>query len=270
MVEKQLHRLFGLPRLDAVFRSAETRLPGHSICGAVKEVLGLRVEFPPNDLDRVPSKGPVIVVANHPTGAADGLILADALERVRKDVKILSHVWFGRYPALAERMFLIDPQTQVLGHEDNARVLRAAKEWLAEGHVLVVFPAGSVARFQWAEQRITDSRWKPGLVRLLHKTRATVLPVHLAARNGFLYYLLSLIHARLGALMLGWELLNKGKQTFRMRIGWPIPYDVLADRQQEEWLIASLRETTYRLQDRERAVESTGSPVGMPRSASAR
>jgi putative hemolysin len=99
-------------------------------------------------------------------------------------VKILSHVWFGRYPALAERMFLIDPQAKIMGHEDNARVLKAAKVWLADGHVLVVFPAGSVARFQWAEHRITDSAWKPGLVRLLHKTRATVLPVHLAARNG--------------------------------------------------------------------------------------
>ena len=250
MIEKQLQRIFGLHRLDAVFHAAKAHRSECSIYGALTKVLGLRVELDPHDLDRVPSTGPVIVVANHPSGAADGIVLADALERVRKDVKILSHVWFGRYPALAERMFLINPQAKAERRAGNARTLKAAKQWLADGHVLVVFPAGSVARFRWDEQGITDAPWQTGLVRLLHKTHATVLPVHLAARNGVLYYLLSLVHVRLGALMLGWELLNKGNRTIRMRLGRPIPYDTLKNRRRSDWLVKSLRLTTYRLERR--------------------
>jgi len=270
MIERSLHRLFGLDRLDATFRSAEHQLPERSIYSAAKQILRLRGELDPKDLERVPSTGPVIVAANHPTGAADGLILVDALEKVRKDVKVLSHVWFSRWPALAERMFLIDPQVKTRRCDRNARALAAARQWLADGHVLVVFPAGAVARFQWAERRITDSRWQPGLVRLLQATRATVLPVHLGARNGTLYYLLSLVHPRFGVLMLGRELLNMGKRTIRVRVGLPIPYEVLNSRGRADWLVKFLRRMTYRLEEGSRNVPSAGSLVESLRSASAR
>jgi putative hemolysin len=249
MIASALERLFGLHGLDAAYRSAERKLPDRSIYGALTQVLRLRSTYEANELHRVPASGPAIVVANHPTGAADGLVLAGALERVRKDVKILSHVWFGRYPALADRMFLVDPKAKGKQAESNARAIRAAADWLADGHVLIVFPAGSVARFRWSEKRITDPPWHSGVARLLHETSATVLPAYLEGRNGALYYLLSMIHPRLGVLVLAHELLAMRRRTVRIRIGRPIPYETFKSKRNAKGIVEALRRTTYRLEE---------------------
>ena len=43
------------------------------------------------DVQRIPVKGPVVVVANHPYGMLDGAVLAVLLARVRPDVKVMTN-----------------------------------------------------------------------------------------------------------------------------------------------------------------------------------
>ena len=43
------------------------------------------------DLQHIPRKGPVVVVANHPFGILEGAILSTLLGRIRPDVKFLAN-----------------------------------------------------------------------------------------------------------------------------------------------------------------------------------
>ena len=51
------------------------------------------------DLHRVPRRGPVVAVANHPFGMVEGVILGSLLLRVRPDVKFLANSMLSNVPA---------------------------------------------------------------------------------------------------------------------------------------------------------------------------
>ena len=53
---------------------------------SVLRQLNVRAEILPDDLIRIPEEGPLIVVANHPFGGIDGLILGSLLSKKRQDL----------------------------------------------------------------------------------------------------------------------------------------------------------------------------------------
>ncbi len=57
----------------------------------VIRTLEFNIEFDENELKRIPVKGPLIIVSNHPFGGLDGLLLIKYLSLVRTDVKVLAN-----------------------------------------------------------------------------------------------------------------------------------------------------------------------------------
>jgi putative hemolysin len=51
----------------------------------------VELDVQPADIARIPIKGPLVAVANHPFGVLDGVVLTVLLSRVRPDVKILTN-----------------------------------------------------------------------------------------------------------------------------------------------------------------------------------
>src|SRR5579871_5739767 len=70
-----LEKILALDRLDDVYNHVASRADSGDFFTRALDVLDVRVELSPADLDRVPSHGPVIVVANHPFGMVEGLVL---------------------------------------------------------------------------------------------------------------------------------------------------------------------------------------------------
>src|SRR5215472_17003228 len=66
----------------------------------------LRVHEP--DMERIPRKGPVVVIANHPYGMLDGAVLAVLLGRVRHDVKIMTNFLLEGVPELEDYCIFVD------------------------------------------------------------------------------------------------------------------------------------------------------------------
>lgn len=62
-------------------------LPGAAILDLLSEELGLDVSDTGRSL--LPAKGPAILVANHPTGLADGIAVWDSVKRRRPDMRFL-------------------------------------------------------------------------------------------------------------------------------------------------------------------------------------
>jgi len=248
MFETWLTRLSKLYRLDQLYEHLAQWNQADTICATCANVFNIRISAPHDELSRIPSNGPVIIVANHPTGLLEGIAFQVMLSRIRSDNRTLSHCWFERYPKIARRMFLVDPKGKHRTTRQNSVAITQAIEWLGSGGMLTVYPAGEVARFNWRTRKIQDPEWQAGVARIVKKARATVIPVYISGRNSLAYYVLSAIHPRLGALLLIRELYAKCGTRLRARIGKPIRHEELNWRDELMAVTRQLRASVDRLE----------------------
>jgi putative hemolysin len=101
-----------------------------------------------SDIERIPRKGPVVAVANHPHGMLDGAVLAVLLSRVRRDVKVLTNFILKDVPELEQFCIFVDPFYTPIALERNRRALKEALGWVERGGMLGIFPAGEVSHWQ--------------------------------------------------------------------------------------------------------------------------
>ncbi len=244
-------RALKLPALNRVYADSVTR--DAPFADAALDVLNIGYDLADDALGRVPPTGPLVVVANHPFGGIEGLILASLLRRVRPDVKLLANRMLRRIPELRDSFFFVDVfDTGPDATRRNAAALRRAVAWVGGGHTLGVFPAGEVSHLAVRERRVIDPPWSPAVARIVERTGATVLPVYFDGRNSTLFQLAGLIHPRLRSAMLPRELFRRRRSTVPVHVGRPIPPErsaKLADRRE---LTDFLRVRTYLLDPRAR------------------
>lgn len=161
-----------------------------------------------NALQQIPADGPLIVVANHPLGGLEGMLLTRELLKFRSDTKVLTNELLLRIPEFENLFIGLDVLSDNASLR-NSRGIRAACRHLGSGGVLLVFPAGIVASFKLGKLGIRDREWNNLVGRLARRYRAACLPVHIAARNSLLFYLAGLVHKRLRTVLLPRELAKK-------------------------------------------------------------
>ena len=213
--------LLGLSTLGRLYRRAGAeRAPTFEARALQALEIGFRVHG--GDGGVVPPAGPLIVAANHPTGAVDGLLLAEAVRQVRADVRILANCVLARIPELRESCCFVDPFGGPASAARSLEGLRAAHVWLRRGGALVVFPAGEVA-WRGGPDACGDSPWHDTVGRLALGTRAAVLPAFLEGRTSRAFRAAGRLHPRLRTVMLGRELLRQRGRTVRIRLGPLLP-----------------------------------------------
>lgn len=200
-----------------------------------------------SNLWRIPPKGPVIVVANHPFGGVDGMLLARTLLGIRSDVKMLANFLLTRLPQLAPMVIEADPFAEGAPSKMNSKAVRKSIAWLRNGGLLLVFPAGEVSSLDLRAGRIQDLVWSPSFVRLARRTGAAVVPVHVHGKNSNLFQLAGLLHPRLRTALLPREMIRKSHQRIRVTVGRPIASDFLARFENESAAACWIRESVYRL-----------------------
>jgi putative hemolysin len=199
------------------------------------------------DQARIPSSGPVVVVANHPYGVLDGAILTVLLTRVRPDVKVLTNFLLSDVPELQKHCIFVDPFQTDRSLESNRQGLREAFTWLQKGGVLAVFPAGEVSHWQMPAAQIVDPEWNDAAVRLTRKTGATALPVYLCGHNGVGFQLMGMIHPKLRSAFLLQEFLKQAGKAVEVRVGSAIPADAVEAIADDHEATEYLRWRTYLL-----------------------
>ncbi len=241
LVEKTL----GLDSMNHVYdQIVQDSSPRHFSERAL-DVLNVTCRVAAGDLERVPRTGPLVVVANHPFGGLEGVILEAILRRVRPDVKLLVNYLLHCIPDLRDSYFFVDP----FGRPDSARrniaSLRQSMEWVGQSHVLGVFPAGEVSHLRRSAGGVTDPPWNTTIARIAFRTKAAVLPVFFEGRNSGLFQLMGLFHPRLRTAMLAHELLRKQHGEVTVRIGNVIPADRIQEFDDVQGLTDYLRVRTY-------------------------
>ncbi|MEL6449704.1 MAG: lysophospholipid acyltransferase family protein [Pseudomonadota bacterium] len=172
-------------------------------------------------LHHVPKTGPAIVVANHPTGIADGIMLHHMLAPIRPDLFFYANADILKVlPQLAEMIAPVEWRKDKRCHGKTRETMAYTRTAVAEDRLGVIFPSGRLAKRRGL--RLYERPWMASAAMIARKYDLPVIPIHIEARNSTLFYILDLIHPTLRDITLFHETLNKHRQPFRIRVGAPI------------------------------------------------
>lgn len=205
-----LERVYGLRRCAAIYDNIVQGRDEGYFPARVLERMAIGYDLADEEFGRIPAQGPLVVIANHPFGGVEGMILLDLLQRARPDVRVLANSLLCRIPELRQAIIPVDPFGGRSATAANRRPLREAIRWVRGGGALLIFPAGAVAHFSLGRREICDPPWQPHLARLLRACAAPVLPVFFPGHNGLLFQLAGLLHPRLRTALIPREFLNCG------------------------------------------------------------
>ncbi|MCD4651721.1 MAG: lysophospholipid acyltransferase family protein [Candidatus Cloacimonetes bacterium] len=173
------------------------------------------------DYQRIPSEGRLIIVANHPLGALDGLALIKSIHRVRQDVKVVVNDVLMKVANISEFLIPFDVFAETLNKESFVRMRNA----LQNEEVIIFFPAAEVSRL--SPKGVKDGCWKKGAVQLALKYNVPILPVFIKGKNSRLFYWISFFFKNMSTLLLPREMFHKRNKNIQIKIGDPIPVHVL-------------------------------------------
>ena len=246
--QRCLESVSGLTYLQNRYRSLpEIGSARHFIDETLKTLaISYRVES--GLVSSIPAGGAAIIVANHPFGCVDGLILAHLVTGIRSDVKILANYHLQRIPGMHDLIYGIDPFAKRDSWKRNAGALRDSLRLLQRGGLLVVFPAGEVSHYRFSQRRIDDPPWNETVSRLVTLTGAPVVPVYFEGRNSLQFNLAGMVHPLLRTVLLPRELIRKADSCISLSIGRPIPYGKLKKLEDPAAVTRYLRLRTYMLE----------------------
>lgn len=195
-------------------------LAGAETLDYMSDLMDLRVSVMHSE--RIPADGRCIVVANHPTGIADGIAVFDAIRARRADAIFFANADALRVsPRLGEAVIPVEWVVAKRTREKTRATLQAAREAFEAERCVVMFPAGRLAR-AGRDGSITDPQWAPTAASLARKYEAPVVPIHVAGPTSRLFHLFDRISPELRDITLFHELLNKRRKTFQLKVGKPI------------------------------------------------
>lgn len=225
-------RIFEATAIGRGYRRAVEGDAAVPFCSRALRELEIAVEVDAPAPHRIPERGPMVVVANHPFGAVDGLAVLDVLSRVRPDVRVLANHLLAVIPDLRGQVLAVDAFGGAGAKRRNVAALREALAWLRAGGCLCVFPAGEVAHTQVGD-RIVDSPWRETAGELALRSDAAVLPVFFEGHNSRVFRSAGRIHPLLRTALLPREMWARRGSRVRLRVGellsaarlaeWPTP-----------------------------------------------
>ncbi len=206
-------------------------------------VMGITLETPADEIARIPATGPVIVVANHPHGLVDGMVLAELIGRVRTDYKILTRSLLTGIPEIEQFMIPVP-----FPHEEDAiakslEMRKTAMAHLAAGGVVVLFPSGVVASSDTWWGPAIERDWNPFTAKMIVKSGADVVPIRFPGANSRAYQIADKLSATLRQGLLLHEVVHALNRSQRPHVGYPVARDEIearkaAPRELMEWMRA--------------------------------
>ena len=189
-----IEKATGQPLLHGLYlENQKNPVPGESFWQASVRQLQVVPTFNANDLKNIPATGPVVIVANHPYGVLDGLVMCWLIEKVRKDFLVLTHSVLLRAPEARTNLLPVDFTGTKEAFQTNLDSRESARKHLANGGCIVVFPAGAVstAPDKLGRKPAIDWPWQPFTAQLIQRSKATVVPIFFSGQNSRLFQIAS-------------------------------------------------------------------------------
>jgi putative hemolysin len=221
---------------------------GRSFWEVIAERYGLSLEVVGGSLSNIPANGPLVLIANHPYGILDGLMMGHLLDRVRGDFRILANSVFRRAEELNRVILPISFDETKEAVKLNLQTRAECLRYLGNGGAIGVFPGGTVSTSAKPFSRPMDPGWRNFTAKMIAKSDATVVPIFFEGHNSRMFQLASHMHSTLRLGLLIKEFKARVDEPVRMVVGEPIASTQLQPLKTDpKAMMEFLRKATYAL-----------------------
>lgn len=224
VVENATGRLQLIQRAEGYEREVAA---GRNFWQVIAERFGLSVDVIAGSLSDVPADGPLILIANHPYGILDGLIMGHILSGIRGDFRIIANTVFRKAEDPNRVILPVSFDEGKAAVAQNLETRKEALAFLGRGGAVGIFPGGTVSTAATPFGQPIDPRWRGFTAKMVTKSRATVVPVFFDGWNSRLFQMASHLHSNLRLALLISEFRARVDAPVRVAIGRPIARDQL-------------------------------------------
>lgn len=249
-VIRSMEWMTGKLRLLHLIRKFERQgvVPGQRFWRDSLGLMGITLETPAAEIARLPSEGPVVVVANHPHGLVDGMVLAELIGRVREDYKILTRSLLTGIDEIAQFMIPVPFPHEEDALKKNLEMRKQAMDHLKGGGVVVLFPSGVVASSDSAFGPVIEREWNPFTAKMIQRSGATVVPIFFPGSNSRWYQVANRVSATIRQGLLIHEVVHSLNKPQSPVVGPAIAPETCAEwSDNPRGFMAWLREQTLAL-----------------------
>jgi putative hemolysin len=219
LIRPPLHALLGYDKARRMV-DAITGIGGRAALEHVSRLLALEVSI--RGLENLPATGRAVIVANHPTGIADGVAVYDALKAARPDIVFYANADAHRVCARFDEVLIPVEWVEAKRSRERMRLtLQMTRDALEAERALMIFPAGRLAK-RGADGLVADPPWASSAMSIARKYDAPIIPIHVAGPWSTLFHLFDRVSRELRDITLFHELLNKSGRRFELIVGKPI------------------------------------------------
>lgn len=200
---KWAKRIFGY-RKAAALMNALRDARGAEAFDALEMLTGITVET--FGVDIVPQNGAALLVANHPTGAPDGVALWAAVKARRRDISFVSSTEAVSFLQGVDNFILpVDLSGQTPTALGTRQLAHALARAIRQGRLIVVTPAARITPEPYAIEPV----WHEGYAQIAARFKLPVIAAHISARNAPSYYLAGKFSKALQELLVFRQLINR-------------------------------------------------------------
>lgn len=236
--------LLGFDRINRIYNENKT-LSGPEFVDAVIKNLSISFSVSEDIRKKIPESGPFILIANHPLGGLDGLLLIKLICEIRPDFKLQGNYLLHHIEPIKNYIIPVNPFENYKAARSSYKGIKGSFRHLSEGKPLGIFPAGEVSSYIIEEMKITDRQWQKSSIRFIQEAGVPVIPVFFNGYNSAMFYLLGQVHPFLRTVRLPLELLRRRRKSIQIHIGQPIPYKTIKSFSSTKSLSCFLRAKTY-------------------------
>ena len=221
---------------------------GRDFWSVMLDRYGLSLDVVGGSLSNIPKDGPLILIANHPYGILDGMMMGYILQILRGDFRILAHHVFRKADELNRIILPISFAETKEAMKLNIETRKTALNYLSDGGAIGIFPGGTVSTAAKPFSTPLDPGWRGFTARMVAKSDATVVPIFFDGTTSRLFQIASHLHCTLRMGLLTKDFKKRVDTPVRVVIGEPIGRDKLDPLAKDgKAMMEFLRKATYEL-----------------------
>ena len=245
-VIRSIERFSGQPKIRKLyFDYVEEERPYANFWADALDRLSIKINLKKEAGASIPQSGPTLVVANHPFGVIDGLVLCALMAEIRSDYKIITHRVLKQAPATMDKILPIDFEETEAALATNIQTRQEAAACLRQGGAVIIFPAGAISLAPNLVGEAFDKEWKTFAAKLATQPGTVTVPFLFNGQNSLLFQAARKISLTLAYSLMFREICKLMGSTVSLTMRRQIRSDELVALENRQAATQFLRERTY-------------------------